>query len=37
MNLKFLRRRISKLTQLLLPILAVIITISIIRFPDSAF
>lgn len=37
MNLKISRYKISKLRQLFLPAVAVIITLSIIRFPDVAF
>lgn len=37
MKLKNPRYKISKLYQLFLPVIAVIITISIVRFPDEAF
>jgi len=37
MSLKISRKNISKLYQLLLPAVAVIITISIVRYPDDAF
>lgn len=37
MNLKNKYHKLSKINQLLLPALAVVITISIVRFPDEAF
>ena len=37
MKLKIPCYKISKLYQLFLPLIAVIITISIVRFPDEAF
>lgn len=37
MNFKISQKRLSKLSQLILPLIAVIITISIVCFPDDAF
>lgn len=37
MSLKISREKISKLYQLLLPAIAVIITVSIVKYPDDAF